>query len=296
MRVPCFYLPVRMDSRGRVYCQSVYLNYQSNELAKSLLLFYEGDQVSKFDVKAIEYLKVFGANCYGNKIDKLSLEKRVEWVDLHHNDILNYKNGILLSEAKNKCLFLAFCLDYANYINSLENDLTYFISHLPIQLDATCNGYQHLALLCRERSLMSLVNIGKSDRSEVPKDFYGVIVLNLNYHIKKQLEREDLDRVTLNSYIKLQNLDIDRAVIKKAVMTIVYNVSRLQMVEYLSESIKAISEIDIKEGGSLSPADIRILANDLMETLHKTCPKLQALMDYLKMIALICSKLNIPIP
>ena len=32
--VPCLYFPVRLDYRGRMYCMSEYLNYQSNDLAK----------------------------------------------------------------------------------------------------------------------------------------------------------------------------------------------------------------------------------------------------------------------
>lgn len=34
-----FFIPVRIDYRGRIYCNSSYLNYQGNELAKSLLMF-----------------------------------------------------------------------------------------------------------------------------------------------------------------------------------------------------------------------------------------------------------------
>ena len=36
--IPEFYIPVRIDNRGRVYCMGEYLHYQGIELAKSLLL------------------------------------------------------------------------------------------------------------------------------------------------------------------------------------------------------------------------------------------------------------------
>jgi len=67
-----FYLPVRIDYRGRMNCVSQYLNYQSTELAKSLLLFSKGEKLMKNDTIAINYFKAYGANCYGNKLDKKS--------------------------------------------------------------------------------------------------------------------------------------------------------------------------------------------------------------------------------
>jgi DNA-directed RNA polymerase len=73
-----FFLPVRIDFRGRMYCVSEYLNYQSTELAKSLLLFSKGEKIKKSDIKAINYFKAFGANCYGNKLDKKSWNDRVK--------------------------------------------------------------------------------------------------------------------------------------------------------------------------------------------------------------------------
>jgi len=67
-----------MDYRGRIYCESDYLNYQGTELAKSLLLFARGEKILKCDENSINYLKIFGANCYGNKIDKLSFSERIK--------------------------------------------------------------------------------------------------------------------------------------------------------------------------------------------------------------------------
>lgn len=50
--VPQFFIPVRMDNRGRIYCNSDYLNYQSNELSKALLLFSRPTKISKKDKKS----------------------------------------------------------------------------------------------------------------------------------------------------------------------------------------------------------------------------------------------------
>jgi DNA-directed RNA polymerase len=67
-----FFIPVRIDFTGRLYCISEYLNYQSTELAKSLLIFSKPEKISKADIRGINYLKAYGANCFGNKLDKKS--------------------------------------------------------------------------------------------------------------------------------------------------------------------------------------------------------------------------------
>jgi DNA-directed RNA polymerase len=67
-----FFLPTKLDFRGRLYCVSEYLSYQSTELAKALLVFSKGEKLYKYDKEAISYLKAYGANCYGNKLDKMS--------------------------------------------------------------------------------------------------------------------------------------------------------------------------------------------------------------------------------
>src|SRR5271156_3370894 len=73
-----FFIPVRVDFRGRMNCVVDYLNYQSSELAKSLLLFSKPEKILKSDTRAINYFKAYGANCYGNKLDKKSWNDRVK--------------------------------------------------------------------------------------------------------------------------------------------------------------------------------------------------------------------------
>jgi DNA-directed RNA polymerase len=53
-----------------------YLNYQSTELAKALLLFENPGVIYKNDEEAINLFKVAGASCYG--LSKESYNHRVK--------------------------------------------------------------------------------------------------------------------------------------------------------------------------------------------------------------------------
>lgn len=149
-----FFLPVRLDFRGRLNCTTEYLNYQSSGLAKSLLLFSKPEKIYKIDTPAIYFLKCYGANCYGNKLDKKSWNERANWVDDNLDDILNFRNGKLRNQSENKLMFIAFCFEYNRFLDCLDNvNTTYFETYLPVRLDATCNGYQHIALLSLDTNL-----------------------------------------------------------------------------------------------------------------------------------------------
>ena len=64
-KFPSIYFPVRMDSRGRMYCSSTYLNYQSCELPKALLLFSIPGVINKANLTDVKYLEYYGVNCFG---------------------------------------------------------------------------------------------------------------------------------------------------------------------------------------------------------------------------------------
>lgn len=148
------YFPVRLDQRGRIYCTPSYFNYQSNELSKSLILFSIPGIIKRTDLSAISYLKAYGANCYGGTVSKASIPVKEEWVNKNIENIIDYDNGILLSKAKDKLLFLAFCMELKRFYTFFINQaLMEFETYLPIQLDATCNGFQHMALLSNEKTL-----------------------------------------------------------------------------------------------------------------------------------------------
>ncbi|KAI9498534.1 hypothetical protein BDB00DRAFT_730356, partial [Zychaea mexicana] len=134
--------------RGRVYCQGGELNSQGSELARSLLLFKKGNVLSE---NGLNSLKVYGANAFG--LNKLSITKRLEWVDQHFSEILDLNPG-LSRKADEPMLFLAFYFELQGY----NKDPLNFIFRLPIYLDATCNGVQHLAAMVSDFDLASKVN------------------------------------------------------------------------------------------------------------------------------------------
>lgn len=53
---------------------------------------------------SIKYLKIYGANCFGNKIEKQSLKARIDWVNSQELNIKNFRNGELIRQAENKIL------------------------------------------------------------------------------------------------------------------------------------------------------------------------------------------------
>lgn len=106
------YFPIRLDQRGRLYCSPSYLNYQSNELSKALILLANPGIITRTNMKSVIYLKSYGANCFGGLISKGSVKSKLEWIDNNLNYIINYDNGKFLNKAKDKLLFLSFCIQY----------------------------------------------------------------------------------------------------------------------------------------------------------------------------------------
>jgi DNA-directed RNA polymerase len=107
--------------------------------------------------KGFEWLKVQGANCYG--FDKVSFDKRIDWVNTHHNNNLAREYLFIMgADAPRK--FAAFCLAYSTYIKDPYTPLG-----LPVFWDAT--GLQHISALLRDEILGQRVNLKGLDRRDL---------------------------------------------------------------------------------------------------------------------------------
>lgn len=140
------YYAYQVDFRGRVYPIAANLHPQGATFVKPLLRFAEGKLIN--NKKAEMYLALQGANTYGK--DKIRLEQKHEWVLSISSKILEAANDPISSsfwkEADEPWSFLAFCFEWRDYTNSPST----FLSKLPIALDGSCNGLQHLSAMMRD--------------------------------------------------------------------------------------------------------------------------------------------------
>ena len=186
-----FYITTSIDWRGRFYTSSCSLNIQGGEVARGLLLFAEGQPL---DEKGLYALKVYTANAYG--LDKKSKKDRVYWVDRHLNDIINTPENNLWLSAEEPIIFLACALELKEYTKN-----PYFISRLPILLDATCNGLQHLSAIANDINLAERVNISPSTDDKTPEDIYSDLIQpikdSITTLVKKHPEFYNLSKLNI---------------------------------------------------------------------------------------------------
>lgn len=307
--IPEFFFINRIDNRGRIYCVTEYLNYQSTELAKALLLFSKPNPIYRFGNEvALLYFKAYGGNCFGNKIDKLSTKDKAEWVDINVEKILNYENGELIEQSENKFLFTSFCVEFKKWWNFYHNSSdSYFNTHLPIQLDATCNGFQHLVLLSGESNLRKQLNLTKANFTDKPGDFYSYVLELLKDYLNT-LNLKDFQEDKKVSYERLKDFCLDRKIIKNMIMTIPYNATSRKIVEDMTNLLIRVKEKvgDIETEWFIHPSDVSkkklsyqdlfLLVSSIKVVLDKIAPKITRLQNYLYKIAEVCTKLEIHIP
>ncbi len=221
------YFPYTLDSRGRMYCLPPLFNPQGNDLAKGLLCFSKGKTV-KDDKNAIKWLTIHGANMYG--FDKVGYEERIQWVKDREDMICSIAENPLKNrewtEADKPFQFLAWSFEYAEFLKNPDT----FKTHIPIQLDGTCNGLQHYSALLKDEIGGAAVNLTDTI---LPSDIYNMVAEKLKSRLNAIKNTEPLAA-------KWLELGFDRKLCKKNVMTLPYGESeygnRAFISEYLQEN------------------------------------------------------------
>lgn len=216
------YFPYQMDFRGRLYPIPVLLQPQGSDLAKGLLRFAEGKPIYG-DTNAIKWLKIHGANMFG--YDKASYDERVKWVEDRELEICSFAENPIANrgwtEADKPFQFLAWCFEYAEFLKNPR----VFETHIPIQLDGSCNGLQHFSALLKDEVAGKTVNL--VDSSE-PSDIYQKVADKL----KNSLEKIKSTEIIASKWLEL---GFDRKLTKRPVMTLPYGVSEYGCRKFISD-------------------------------------------------------------
>ena len=181
-----FYQYVEFDYRGRMYFNEAFLNYQGSDYARGLMLFDKPRRVtdkglvwlarhtatsynqsySITDIPVwctadyVSYLKEQGLDSIS--VDKMTLRDRELWT--HWNMKMIVDNHDLLNCEK-PVSFLACCFEWRKY----HDNPNHFYSALPIPIDGSNNGWQHLAAISKDPEAARLVGLVPT---EIQEDFY----------------------------------------------------------------------------------------------------------------------------
>jgi DNA-directed RNA polymerase len=228
---PKIWFPWYADFRGRLYPEVSDLTPQGNDASKALLRFANGKPLGE---EGLWWLYVRAANDYANDgplaVDKQALADRVQWTESNLDRILEAADNPLdgtrwWTEAKDHWCFLATCFEIAAALR-LDNP-EQFISHLPVNLDGSCNGLQHLAAMGRDEAGCRATNVIPSDDGK-RRDIYDEV----KERVKDQVA---IDAGKGNELAKRWLGNVDRKTVKRAVMTTPYGVTDPGMASQLIE-------------------------------------------------------------
>lgn len=219
-----FWIPWNFDYRGRMYPMTTVLNPQGIDFEKALLYFAEEGPVNE------NWLAFQVATTHG--LDKATMAERIAWArentDLISEIALDPINSLnLWEEAGEPWSFMAACCEY--YACCIAK--TKSTSGLPVGIDATCSGLQHLSAMTMDATAAALVNVTPS---ATVADGYKAVAEAAKPHVPEHVR----DWLT-------------RKVTKRTVMTVPYGVSRHGSRGYIREQLMEDGR-DLKEEGLLS--------------------------------------------
>lgn len=272
-----------LDWRGRMYPVQTFVNPQADDVGRALLEFAEGKPLGH---DGLRWLMIHLANKYG--IDKVPFDERIEWVRQNHDEILRWAEDPLTytgwAEADSPFQCLAAAFEYAEVFTSGE--LYAYESHLPIQMDGSCNGLQNFSAMLRDEVGGTYVNLVPQER---PADVYAKVA----EVVSRKIEKEAAEG---NELAKLWVGKVDRSIAKRNVMTLPYGVTLYGMREQLELEL---SKRNVPGEHYLDTDDdfeaAVYLAKKMWESIGEVVVAARKAMDWLQEVAKVCSEAGVAI-
>jgi len=174
-----FYFTSKYDSRGRLYTQGYHVAIQSTDYKKSVVSLFNTELILDSE---IDWLLIDIANQMG--LDKLVWDKRIEWVQLHREELES------LSEAAESPFM------YLKAVRALRDYECGKASGHLVALDATASFLQIFAVLSGCEGCAEQSNLTNSDSRQ---DFYTNLTKEMQKHLKDKLKysRKEIKEVAM---------------------------------------------------------------------------------------------------
>ena len=273
-----FYFVWQNDFRGRKYVVSSFLSPQGPDYAKALLRFAKGVELT---ADGMYWLAVHGANCFGE--DKVSFDDRYRWV-VDNSDAIKacaadpYDNT-WWTKADDPWMFLAFCYEWANAKIGKP-------SFLPVSLDGSNNGLQHLSAIQRDYRGGESTNLVPH---ATPRDIYQDVADAVVTVLESRKSHDKMAQQWLD-------FGVTRKTTKRPVMVVPYGGRIYSTRQYIEDFI-----VDRTEAGYPNPwghdlfQPSHYLADIVWECISKVIVSARTVMDWLQEISSAVSAENLPV-
>ena len=285
-----FYKNVEADYRGRLYYSEAFLNFQGSDWSRGMLQFAEAKLM---DDAGMWWLAVHTASSYNQSydideipewcegdyrshlesegldsisVDKMTLEDRVRWTNENMEVIvLAGRERVFLHEAEKPVSFLACCIEWFD-IDTARGDGRDHYSRLPISIDGSNNGWQHLGAMSKDEHTGKLVGLVAQ---EIQSDFY----------VQTAKELLKINDPKLNA---MPMKHVRKGVSKRGSMTRAYSAGAGKIGENMWFDCR--SE-DFHEKYDVEEKDCKRWANELVKAINVVCPGPLQTMEYMQQLA-----------
>lgn len=220
------YFPTYFDWRGRLYFRSR-INPQGTDFVKAVLQFANKKALGK---RGLYWLKVHVATCYG--FDKKLMDTRAVWADenieLIRDAVANHIDSDFFRGADSPWCFYVAAKEMLNAIDSGSPET--WETGVPVAMDATCSGMQHLSALLRDPVGGMFTNLLPNNGTEKEDIYAGVAAVSIA-SIQKDKENLALAKYWLDA-------GVPRSDAKRPVMTYVYGGTLMSCTEYVFLSMQ----------------------------------------------------------
>lgn len=272
-----------LDWRGRAYPAGTFVHPQSDDTGKALLEFAHGKPLGE---QGVAWLKVHLANTWGN--DKVSFDDRIQWANDNSDMILRCGFDPFVNkewmDADSPFGFLAACIDFVGYRMQGKD----YVSHLPIQVDGSCNGLQNFSAMLLDEIGGRATNLVPSEK---PQDIYGLVAQEANLLIERDYHAQSIPEaeVFLGK--------VNRKLTKRNTMTMPYSVTQYGMKDQLLEEFRKMND-DGKGLDYLGNDEFKCaayLAKINYEAIGKVVVAARNAMAWLKEVAKVAASDGLPV-